>query len=234
MDLRLRARCLHPEVQAFIQLGWRVLALPNFFMFLPFSSRQVRPDGVGCRASSARAPGVPRRRAEAGRPGGCLLVGSPSPHLAEARPGEAPQRHPCRGHSHPSPRPDSWAGHSPPSIPTRVQVDTLDPPETGEVGAAVVLVASRIITAGSSGLCEGLSLLGGEVRGGPFFQLCPARGLSPHRGCVCRSHGDCDAGSVGVTPPCVQWVRRPAGPGRAWEQPQSQDGWREPPVEQSF
>ena len=77
----------------------------------------------------------------------------------------------------------------------------------------MVLVASRIqhpriVTPGSLRLCEGLSLLGREVRGRLFLHCVQYMPLSPLRLCVQETwgprHGIC---WVTQAPLCAQWVR---------------------------
>ena len=81
LDLRLRARCLHPEVQAFIQLGWRG-ACPARTL-CSFRSAETGQATAEAALPSARAPGVPREgrgwEARWLSPWWALL----SPHLAE-------------------------------------------------------------------------------------------------------------------------------------------------------
>ena len=100
----------------------------------------------------------------------------------------------------------------------------------------MVLVASWIVTPGSLRLCEGLSFMGGEVRGRPFFQLCPAHASLPTEAACAGDTGTATRALLGDTGPlCVWWVRRPAGPGRvraATMEPCQMEGT--PPVEQSF
>lgn len=91
----------------------------------------------------------------------------------------------------------------------------------------MVLVASRIITAGSLRLCEGLSLLGGEVRGGPFFQLCPVRASLPTEAACAGAMGTATWDLLGDAGPSVCSGSGDPPAQAVSEQPQqSQAGWR--------
>lgn len=91
LDLRLRARCLHPEVRRSFSWAGGV-PCPNF-MFLQIQQQTGQAHGRA--ASLGSGAWGPSEKAEAGRPGGCLPGGlSLALTSQSARPGELCW-HPC-------------------------------------------------------------------------------------------------------------------------------------------
>lgn len=94
-----------------------MLALPE--LYVPSVQQQTGQATAEAALSSAQGRLGSYEKAEAGRPGGCLPGGlSLALTSQSARPGEALLASMPRSLSS-LPRPDSWAGHSLPSIPTR-------------------------------------------------------------------------------------------------------------------
>ena len=87
-DLWLGTPCLHPELQRFIQLGWRGAWLPR--LYAPSVQHQTVQVTAEATLPSAQGRLGSCEKAEAHRPGG-LLPGGPSLALISwsARPGEA-------------------------------------------------------------------------------------------------------------------------------------------------
>lgn len=96
----------------------------------------------------------------------------------------------------------------------------------------MVLVFSWIVTPGSLRLCEGLSLLGGKVRGRPFFQLCPAHASLPTEAACAGDMGTATRAFWVTQAPSVCSGSGDPPARAATTEPCRMEG--SPPVEQSF